>query len=347
MTSRSTVSIAPTASSAATSSARPEPRRKRFSLTHFLEAYALLILLLGMVIFFSLWPQTAQSFPTAANLRILVASQAVGGVVALGALIPLICGQFDLSVGAVAALSAVLVAGTLSSGSPVIVGLAVALGVGAVVGVANGLIVTRMHVNAVVCTLGMSTVLSGAIRQDTGGLAPPSDIPAALTDFGTGSLMGVPIIFLILLIIAGATYFVLDHTPLGRRIYALGSNPAAAELVGLRTRRLRFTVLFVGALLCGLAGLLYVARAGGADPKLSGTFTLPALAAAFLSAASVRPGRYNVWGVIIAIYFLAVLNNGLILAGAPTYMTDYLNGGALILGVAVASIMRRRNQRRA
>jgi len=328
-----------------TPSRRPERTGRRRGFARFLEAYALLILLVAMVIFFSAWPETSAIFPTAANLRILVASQAVLGVVALGALIPLICGEFDLSVGAVAALSAVLVAGTLSSGSSVLTGIMVAVGAGAVVGVANGLIVTRLHVNAVVCTLGMSTVVVGYIRQDTGGLAPPSDIPVSLTEFGTGTIAGIPTIFLLLLVVAGVTYFVLEHTPLGRRIYALGSSPTAAELVGLRTRRLRFTVLFAGAVLCGIAGLLYVARAGGADPKLSGTFTLPALAAAFLSAASVRPGRYNVWGVIIAIYFLAVLNNGLNLAGAQTYVSDYLNGGALILGVALASIMRRRNQR--
>ncbi|MDV6286494.1 ABC transporter permease [Rhodococcus jostii] len=337
----------PTAAIDAQPGRRELPTKKRGNggIVKFFESYALLILLLAMVVFFSVWPQTSEVFPTAANLRILVASQAVLGVVALGALIPLICGEFDLSVGAVAALSAVLVAETLSAGSPVLVGIAVAVGAGAVVGLANGLIVTRMHVNAVVCTLGMSTIVVGYIRQDTGGLAPPSQIPASLTDFGTGTIVGIPTIFIMLLVIAGATYFILDHTPIGRRIYALGSNPAAAELVGLRTRRLRFVVLFVGAVLCGIAGLLYVARAGGADPKLSGTFTLPALAAAFLSAASVRPGRYNVWGAIIAIYFLAVLNNGLNLAGAQPYISDYLSGGALILGVALAAILRRRNQR--
>jgi ribose transport system permease protein len=313
-------------------------------LLRFLESYALLVLLVVMVIFFSVWPQTSDVFLTAANLRILVASQAVLGVVALGALIPLICGEFDLAVGAVAALSAVLVAQVLSAGAPIWLGLLAALGVGAAVGVANGLIVTKAGVNAVVATLGMSTILVGVIRHDTGGLAPPSDIPAALTDFGNGTILGLPIIFVALLAAAGIVYFVLDHTPVGRQIYALGSNPAAAALVGLKKNRLRGLALFVGAVLCGVAGWLYVARAGGADPKLSGTFTLPALAAAFLSAASVRPGRYNVWGAIIAIYFLAVLNNGLNLAGAETYVSEYLNGAALIAGVALAAVMRKRNQ---
>jgi len=318
---------------------RPLGRR----LLRFLESYALLVLLVVMVIFFSVWPQTSGVFLTPANLQILVASQAVLGVVALGALIPLICGEFDLAVGAVAALSAVLVAQVLSSGVPVWIGLMVALGVGAAVGIANGLIVTKLGVNAVVATLGMSTILVGVIRHDTGGLAPPSDIPAALTDFGNGKFLGLPMIFVALIAAAGIVYFVLDHTPMGRQIYALGSNPAAAVLVGLKNNRLRGLALFAGAVLCGLAGWLYVARAGGADPKLSGTFTLPALAAAFLSAASVSPGRYNVWGAIIAIYFLAVLNNGLNLAGAETYVSEYVNGIALIAGVALAAVLRKRS----
>ncbi len=323
---------------------RPAPPARR-RVVRFLESYALLVLLAGMVLFFSFWPATSEVFPTAANLRILVASQAVLGVVALGALVPLVCQEFDLSVGAITALSAVATAQILSAGQPIIAGIVAAIGIGALVGVANGLIVTRLGVNAVVTTLGMATLLVGIIRQNTGGLAPPSDIPEALTDFGAGSVLGVPLVFIALLVIAFAVYFLLDHTTLGRQIYALGSNPAAAELVGLRTRRLRFLALTIGGTLCGIAALLYVARAGGADPKLSGTFTLPALAAAFLSAASVQPGRYNVWGAIIAIYFLAVLNNGLNLAGAQPFVADYLNGAALILGVALAAFMRRRGAR--
>lgn len=322
----------------------PKPRSRR-RVVRFMEAYALLVLLVLMIIFFSLWPQTSEVFFSTANLKILVASQAVLGVVTLGALVPLVCQEFDLSVGAITALAAVVTAQVLSAGYPIVAGCVAAVGIGVVVGVANGLIVTRLGVNAVVTTLGMATLLTGVIRQDTGGLAPPSNIPDFLVSLGAGSVLGIPYVFIGLIIIALAVYFVLDHTTLGRQIYALGSNPVAAELVGLRTRRIRFLCLTIGGTLCGIAALLYVARAGGADPKLSNAFTLPALAAAFLSAASVTPGRYNVWGAIIAIYFLAVLNNGLNLAGAETYVSDYLNGAALILGVALAAYMRRRGAR--
>lgn len=317
--------------------------RRRWAL-QVLQAYALLMLLGLLVIFFSVYPETSDTFPTAANLRILVSGQAVIAVVALGALIPLIAGEFDISVGAIAALSAVVLAEILSSGMALPLGILIAIGVTALVGASNAVIVTRAGVNGFVTTLGMATVLVGGITHITGGRAVPSEIPAALTDFGNGTILGVPWIFIALMMIAGFAFFVLEHTPFGRQLYALGSNRAAAVLVGVRSNRVRGLTLLIGGILCGVAGVLYVARAGGADPRIATSLTLPALAAAFLSASSVRPGRFNVWGAIVAIYFLAVLNNGLNLAGSPPYISDYLNGLALIAGVALASYFQRRQR---
>lgn len=321
--------------------ARPASRARSRAVA-FVEAYALLILLGVIALFFCLWPQTSDTFPTVANLRILVASQAVIGVISLGALLPLLCNEFDLSVGNVAALSAVFAASYLSGEGNVLAAVGLAVLVGLVVGGANALIVTRGHVSGVITTLGMSTILAGVILQRTGGLAPASDIPQSLTNFGTGLVAGIPAIFITLIVIAGAVYFVLSHTTFGRQMYAVGSNVKAAELVGLHVDRIRGIAFMAGSVLCAIGGLLYVARAGGASPNVGATFTLPALAAAFLSAAAVRPGRFNVWGTVIAIFFLAVLNNGLNLAGVEPYVNDYVNGGALIIGVALAAVLYRR-----
>ena len=320
--------------------ARARTGKARF--VDFLESYALLVILVVIAVFFCFWPETSSTFPTLANMRILLASQAVIGVISLGTLLPLLCQEFDLSVGNIAGLSAIMVAASVSSNGSVLGAVAVVLAIGLVVGGANALVVTRLHVNGVITTLGMSTILGGIILQRTGGLAPASDIPQSLTNFGTGLVAGVPVIFITLLVIAAITYFVLNHTSLGRQIYAVGSNMDAAKLVGLRTDGLRAATFVVGALLCALGGLLYVSRAGGASPNVGATFLLPAFAAAFLSAASVRPGRFNVWGTIIAVYFLAVLNNGLSLAGVDPYVNDYVNGGALIAGVALSTVLYRR-----
>lgn len=310
--------------------------------TTFFEGYTLVVVLIAIILFFSFWPETSSTFPTAANLRILLSSQAVIGAIAMGVLITLLTKEFDLSVGMTAALTGVMVAQFATDTGSAVASLGLALLIGLVVGGLNALIVTRLHVNGVIATLGMATILTGVILQQTGGLAVSADIPDLMSAFGTGSIAGVPIIFVALLVIAGLVYFVLNHTSFGRKIYAVGSNIEAAKLVGLRTDGLRAAAFVLGGVLCAVGGYLYVSRAGGASPNVGNSFLLPAFAAAFLSAASVKPGRFNVWGLIIAVYFLAVINNGLSLAGLPPFVNDWVNGIALIAGVSLSTFLYRR-----
>lgn len=310
--------------------------------TAFFEGYTLVVVLIAIILFFSFWPETSSTFPTAANLRILLSSQVVIGAIAMGVLITLLTKEFDLSVGMTAALTGVMVAQFATDTGSAVASLGLALLIGLVVGGLNALIVTRLHVNGVIATLGMATILTGVILQQTGGLAVSADIPDLMSAFGTGSIAGVPIIFVALLVIAGLVYFVLNHTSFGRKIYAVGSNIEAAKLVGLRTDGLRAAAFVLGGVLCAVGGYLYVSRAGGASPNVGNSFLLPAFAAAFLSAASVKPGRFNVWGLIIAVYFLAVINNGLSLAGLPPFVNDWVNGIALIAGVSLSTFLYRR-----
>jgi ribose transport system permease protein len=143
----------------------------------------------------------------------------------------------------------------------------------------------------------------------------------------------------VLLAVALATHYLLEHTPYGRYLYALGENPVAARLIGLRTNLLGFSTFVVAGLLAAVGGILAVARSGGASPQLGDQVLLPAFAAAFLSAASIKPGRYNVLGLLVAVYFLAVINNGLNLMGVQPYVSSYVNGGALIVGVGMANYL--------
>jgi ribose transport system permease protein len=318
------------------------PRMGRQRVMHALEAYAMLGLLVAAAIFFSVFPQTADTFPTSANVQALVGNQAVIAVVALAALIPLVAQQWDLSVGAIAGLSAVMVASAMSAGMAVPLAIALGIAIGIVVGLANALIVTRLRVNAVIATLGMSTLVAGIVNQKTEGLSVVSNIPASVIAFGSGTWLGLPRSAFALVVVAIGVYYVLGHLPYGRYLYALGSSPAAARLVGLRTRLVLGLTFVASGALAGAAGVLQVARAGGADPRVGEGLTLPALAAAFLSAAAIKPGRYNVGGTLVAIFFLAVLNNGLNLAGAQPYVSSYVNGAALIIGVGLAAALGRR-----
>jgi ribose transport system permease protein len=317
----------------------PDPRvpASRPDLLRFAEAYAMVGLTVAVALFFTFYGPTSSTFFTTANLQVLVGNQSVIAIVTLAALVPLVCEEFDLSVGVVAGLSAVFVADTLSKGTPIPVAVVIGIALGGAVGVVNALLITRARVNAVVTTLGMSTIVGGILTWKTGGTAIVANIPQSLTDFGSGNTFGIPRTTYVLAAVAAAVYYMLVHTPLGRYLYALGSNPQAARLVGLRGNLLLGSTFVLSGLLAGSAGALQVARSGGADPRVGDNFTLPALAAAFLSAASIRPGRYNVGGALVAIFFLAVINNGLNLAGAADYIGSFVNGAALIIGVGLAA----------
>lgn len=312
-------------------------RRRRKPLRAHLEAYAFLALLFAALAFFSLWPETSLVFPTTANLQILFGSSTVVAIAALGSLVPLVCNEWDLSIGATAGLCSVYAAVVLTDGTSPLFAIAIAIGIGIGVGLVNAILVTRLNVNAVITTLGMSIIIAGIITLKTGGVTVAGAIPLSVTEFGTLTWFGIPRSVVALAVVAAIVYYLLEHTPYGRYLYALGSNRSAARLTGIRIKLVVGTTFVIAGALCGAAGVLQVARSGGANPHLADSILLPALAAAFLSAAAIKPGRYNVGGVLVSVYFLAVLNNGLNLAGAPEYVSSFVNGGALIVGVGVAA----------
>lgn len=331
--------LPPTPSGASPEASKPGRRQ----VVDYLEAFALPACLVLAGAFFAVYPSTSTTFLTAANLQVLIAGQAVVAIVALALLIPLCASQWDLSVGATAALSAVFAASTMSGGS-VTRGVAVGIAVGVLVGLVNALIVTRFNVDAVIATLGTMTIVAGVINMKTGGIPVVTAIPDSIVNLGSGTWLGIPSLGILVVVIALMAHYLLEHTPYGRYLYALGANPTAARLVGLRTRWLTSSAFVVAGVLAALGGILAVARAGSANPHLGDQLLLPAFAAAFLSAASIKPGRPNVGGLLVAVYFLAVINNGLNLAGAKPYVSSFVNGGALIIGVALATYLGRRRR---
>lgn len=308
----------------------------------YAEALALPLLTVMLVAFFAVLPATSDSFPTLANLQVTLGNQAVLIVIAMAALIPLIANEYDLSVGAMAGLGSVFAASLLSNGHSIALALVVAIGIGALVGLANGVLVTAARVNSIVATLGTATLISGVVGWKSGNKSIVEGIPEGLTDFVTGRLVGIPRGFWVAIAVAALVYYLIRHIPFGRYLDAIGANPQAAQLLGVRVRWQTALSFVVSGMLAGGAGLLLVAQNAAASPTLGPGFTLPAIAAVFLSVAAVQPGRFNVWGTLVAILFLAALNSGLTLLGASNYVNDFANGGALIAGVALASLLGRR-----
>jgi ribose transport system permease protein len=310
------------------------------------EAYALLVLALVAAVFFSVLPATSATFPTVANFQAITGSQGVLLVAALAVMFPLICEQFDLSVGAVISLSAVVAAELMKTGFPSVTAAVLGVASGGAIGLINGLLVTRAKVISVVVTLGMSTILTGLLQVITAGKPVGENVPAWLLNLGSESIASIPQIIIAALAVALVVYYVLAHTPFGRQLYLYGANSDAARLVGLRTDRLVVLGFTVGGLAGGMGGLLMLGQAGSASPNGGDSYLLAAWAAAFLGAAAIQPGRFNVWGLVTAIAFLAILNGGLNLAGANPYMANFVDGVALIGGVAFTAYLRLRRGRR-
>jgi ribose transport system permease protein len=307
------------------------------------ERYALAVLLVAVVAFFSLWPKTGSIYVNPDNVRNIVGSQTVLAIIALGSIVPLVCGQFDLSVGSVAGLASVLAASAYSNHhAPLIVGILVGVLVGAVIGIVNGVVVTTFGVNALITTLGTSSVVIGIESWYTGGTSIVQGIPTTLTDFGSGTWVGIPRLFYLLVLVALLIWYLLEHTPFGRYLHAVGINAEAAQLVGIRIPSLVRRSFIVSGSFAGVAGVVLLAQSGAGNPGIGANFTLTALAAAFLGATSVRPGRFNVIGTLLAIYFLNAAITGLTFAGVQSFINDLFTGAALVFAVALSALLRRR-----
>jgi ribose transport system permease protein len=319
----------------------PSGRSVRARLVHYAEAYVLVALTGVLILLFSVLPATRGTFPTVQNLQATIGNQSVLAILALAVLVPLVAQSYDFSVGATMGLSSIYAATALSHGQAIVVALLLAVAIGVLIGTVNGLLVTRARVSSLIATLGMATIIQGIVTWKTAGQSIVNGIPTSLTNFGSQNFLGIPWTVYVALLVAAGAHYVLRHTPFGRNVYALGSNRASAHLVGLRVQRLTLSTFVIAGALAGAVVVLQVARSGAGNPQVGPGFTLPALAAAFLSVVAIKPGRFNVWGAVVAIVFLAVLNSGLNLAGVDSYFTDFANGLALIVGVALAGLFGR------
>jgi ribose transport system permease protein len=289
-------------------------------------------LLVEIVVFSILRPSL---FPTMGNVGTILGSQAVALVVALGLLFALIAGEWDLSVGGTLGL-ALSITGVLNAlhGVPIWASVALALAAGCLVGLVNALAIVVFAVPSLVATLGMATLLSGI----TYGLSnlTISGLDSRFVDFGQGTVGQIPYLFFVALAIAFVVFFVLRYTPFGRYLYFVGASHDVATLAGIRVNRMRTAGLVTSGFMSALAGVLLAASLGSTGPSIGPGYLLPAFAAAFLGATTIEPGRLNVWGTVVAVYFLVTGVTGLQLLGVSSYVQDMFYGGVLITAVAIS-----------
>jgi ribose transport system permease protein len=333
---------------------KPKPKGSRSAVmtpglvSDVLERGGLVILLVVLIIFFSIDSKSGTSFRSSANVTNILGNQSVTGIIALAMVVPLVSGYFDLSVAAVAGLANVTSAalmGTHQDG--VIVGIVGALVISLLAGGINGFLVAGLKLNGFVVTLGTYTLIGGLLQYYTKGQTISNGIPQSFSNWGTGNYLGLPRPFWLLMVIAAIVWYVLMHTPFGRKLEGIGSNESAARLVGIRVDRAVFLSFMGSALLAGCAGVLLTSSAGTGDPTAGPNYLFPALAAVFLGATAIRPGRYNVWGTMIGVFLVAVAVDGFTLLGASSWVTPVFNGAALVAAVTISTLMGRRRESQA
>jgi ribose transport system permease protein len=305
------------------------------ALGNFVARYGLVGFLILLIVFF--WIMEPSSFMNLNQFKSLLLDQTVNACLAFSVLGTLIVGEFDLSVGYVVGFASVVaasVSGQHHFGT--LVTILATLGAGLIVGLVNGFLTTSFRISSLIVTLGIGLAVSGLTVGVSGSQTLAVGIPVLITEMSTNTFLGIDSAVWICAMMAILLYLMLAHTPLGRRMYAVGGSERVATLAGIHTRRLKVLAFAGGGLLAAIAGILVLGQAGAANPSYGPSLLLPAYAAVFLGSTCIRPGYFNLWGTIVAVLVLAVGFTGLSLMGLPFWSEPIFNGGALIIGVLLS-----------
>jgi ribose transport system permease protein len=294
-------------------------------------------LLVGTVALIVVFWLMNDSFVSVDNFRNILIQASVISVVAVPMALLLIAGKVDLSVGSTLALGGVVTGLLISDGAPLALAIPAGVLAGAAVGAVNGVLVTVWDLSPIIVTLGALTAVRGlsiTIAPD-----PIFGFGDAFLDFGGGQALGVPY----LVVIAGAVFVlggvVLSMMPVGRHIYAIGVNAEAAYLSGIRIKRLSFLLFVATGAASGIAGVMLAARLGSAPSGALGVgFELDVLTAVILGGVAFSGGRGTIFGVLLGVLFLGILQNGLTLENVPAATAAMVKGAVLVIAAALDRI---------
>jgi ribose transport system permease protein len=322
----------------------PAPKRLKALILHILSVHGLLVFGVLLIILFSiLLPHT---FSGSQTFRAILGNNTTVALLAFAEVIVIATGNYDLSIAYNVGLMHILAMGLLTDANlawPLVVVLTI--GAGGLVGWINGFLVEYTKVDSFIATLGVGTILYGLGSWYTNGTQLVGNVPQAFADLNDAKLLTIPLPTFMVAAVAILAWVALEHVPIGRRLYAIGSNRKAAELTGVPARRLVMGTFVCGGLIVGLAGVLLAARLQVAQSSVGPEFLLPAFVGALLGATTVRPGRVNAWGTIIAVLVLAVGIAGLQQLGNSFFAEPIFQGAALIISVGLAGYAARRRKR--
>lgn len=302
--------------------------------------YATIIGLALMIVIFSILSPDA--FPTLNNFVNVLNQASLATIIAGGLTLAVVVGELDLSIGYAASLHGVLVTGLIVHDKlPIALAIVIVLALGALIGVVNGLIVTKLRVNSVIATLGVGTIIVGLAFAYSAGVPIVAGVPEGFLQLSLGRwLFGIPNPIIIMAVVVVGLWVLVERTAIGQEIQAVGGNPIAARLAGISVDRIKILGFVISAVCAALTGALLASRLGSGTTNAADSYLLTAFAAVFLGSATLRDGEFHVLGTFIGTLIIVFGFNGLNIFGAPTFSQYVFQGTILVVAVALSSLGR-------
>ncbi len=300
----------------------------------FLGRYGTIIILLAMIAVFSI---LLPPFRSGGNILNLMGQTAILSIFAAGMTCCLKMGDFDLSIGAIAAVTGIVVSKLLVADYGITTAIICGLLTGAVAGMINGILVAYVGLSAFVCTLATMSVSLGAAMVITKGISI-WNLPKAFGFIGRGDLVGIPNRFIIMIVLLIILWFFHAYTTSGRRMEAIGGNPDAARLSGINVAFNRLLGYVLSGFCSAAAGIVLTSAVLSANAMQGTHYLLDAFGACFIGAATVRIGQFHIWGTFVGVLIVVIAINGLIIMMVPGYYTDMIKGIILLMAVVFSGV---------
>ncbi|WP_425641043.1 ABC transporter permease [Marinomonas gallaica] len=291
--------------------------------------------LLGFIVIFIAMAFVNDNFLTTNNLSNVARQVSINAIIAVGMTCAILTGGIDLSVGAVMALSGTVAAGLMMMGLPPELAILECLIVGGLFGAGNGAFVAYAKMPPIIVTLATMGIARGLALIYTGGY-PISGLPKDFSFLGRGEFMGIQSPIIVMIIVYIIAFVILNKTPIGRYIYAIGGNEEATRLSGVRVKRYKMLVYTLSGVTAAIAGIVLTSRLMSGQPNMGVGFELDAIAAVVLGGTAIAGGRGAIIGTLIGAMMLGVLNNGLNLMGVSPYVQNVIKGGIILLAIYIS-----------
>jgi ribose transport system permease protein len=310
-------------------------------LGRLVPVYGLVILTVLLIVVFSVMLPT--TFPTVLNVRSIISDKAIIALLSLAAMIPMAAGRIDLTVGYGIVLWHILAISLQTMfGLPWPMVVLIVLLLGSLTGFLNGLPVKVAKIDSFIATLGTGTVLYSIALWHSGGRQVVGALPDGFYALNGTMVFGLPITGFYVMIIAVLMWLVLEYTPIGRYVYAIGASPKAAALNGIPVRKFVIGAFVSSGLLAALTGVLLASKLRIGQASVGLEYLLPALVGAFLGSTTIKPGRVNVWGTMVGVIILAVGISGIQQFGGSFFVEPLFNGVTLLVAIGIAGYAQRK-----